>query len=168
MLLTKLYLFILLLGNLAINKYAQVKAYELVAKTTQANLHYSALKKMTTLDGSDTANIRRAFQPVKGKFTVYQFVATYQGTSFRGEGDWTFHDLLTLKTDTKGRILDAYQYTLEWAEPPASSDLFRSTVKNIYLKDQLAISLLKFIRTHYTEEHTDNQLNDLGVLILKK
>lgn len=146
---------------------AQSKEYKLIAKTMRADINYPLLKKMNTLEGSDTALIIKAFQPIKGKFTVYQFVATYQGVSFRGLGEWTFHDLLTLKTDVKGKILDAYHYTLEWAEPPASSDLFKSTVKNIIIKNNLSIDLLQFMRTAYLEDFDTNRLEEKGVLKLK-
>jgi hypothetical protein len=146
---------------------AQAKEYKLIAKTARADINYPLLKKMNTLEGSDTAKISKAFQPIKGKFTVYQFLATYQGVSFRGPGEWTFHDLLTLKTDVKGKILDAYHYTLEWAEPPASSDLFKSSVKNIIIKNNLSIDLLQFMRTAYLEDFDTNRLEDKGVLKLK-
>lgn len=167
MLSLRLSFFMLLHFVLIMEGVAQSKEYKLIAKTMRSDINYPALKKMNTLEGSDTAKIVKAFRPTKGKFTVYQFVATYQGASFRGPGDWTFHDLLTLKTDAKGKILDAYHYTLEWSEPPASSDLFKSSVKNIIIKNNLSIQLLNFTRTAYLQDFDTNRLEDKGVLKLE-
>lgn len=117
--------------------------YRLIAKTDQADINYAAIEQINGLQGP--SQIEPAFQPVKGKSTVYQFKASYPGLSFRGNGYYIFHDVLTLKTDAKNQIVDAYQYTLEWTDTP-TIDLFRNTAKNITLENNLNTAALRLIR----------------------
>jgi hypothetical protein len=77
----------------------------------------------------------------------------------------TFHDILIVKTNSKNEIIDAYQYTLEWAEPELSYDLFRSTIKNQKLTNGLSIEKLKFYRTQ--KNHENEPLDEKGIIRLK-
>jgi hypothetical protein len=81
---------------------------------------------------------------VKGSYTVYKFIIEYQGESAE-RGKMTFHDLLALKTDSTGKILDAYQYTLEWADSPSLA-LLKLGAKDVMLKPGLKLTELKMAR----------------------
>lgn len=51
---------------------------------------------------------------------------------------------MILKVNPKSElIIDGFQYTLEWAEPPAISDLYRVTEKNQKLTDGIGLDSLK-------------------------
>ncbi|HEX2694986.1 MAG TPA: hypothetical protein VHP61_04485 [Acidobacteriota bacterium] len=76
----------------------------------------------------------------RGKFLIYKFVAAYAGTA-AGGGAAEFHDLLALKVGCSDEILDAWQYTLEWADTP-SLDLNRMRKKGLILKKGLEVGTL--------------------------
>jgi hypothetical protein len=139
---------------------AQAKEYKLISRTENADFNYNSL---TFIDTSRTRETRRsAFNPVKGKNTVYVFTATYKGLSFTNT-EKVFHDILIVKTDSKQNVIDAYQYTLEWAELPFSFDLYKATAKGFTLINQLSIKDFKFRRTDYYEE-TDKELKETEIL----
>ena len=77
----------------------------------------------------------------------------------------TSHDILIIKTNLKNEIIDAYQYTLEWAEPQLSYDLFRSTNKNQKLTNGLSIEKLKFYSTQI--DRKKEPLEEKGIVRLK-
>jgi hypothetical protein len=77
-----------------------------------------------------------------------------------------FHDILIVKTDNENKIIDAYQYTLEWAEPPLQNDVYKSSIKNISLTNNMEIKQLKFRRTISWNDN-NKVLNESGVLKLK-
>jgi len=99
--------------------------------------------------------IDNVFKPTKGKFTVYRFLATYQGLSFTNKQK-EFHDILIVKVGSKNKIILAYQYTLEWAESPLETDLYESTCKNTYLTDNLSIDKFIFERPWYYDNKTES------------
>lgn len=76
-----------------------------------------------------------------GKFLIYKFVAAYAGTTAEG-GAAELHDLLVLKVGCGDEILDAWQYTLEWADTP-SLDLNRMRKKGLLFKKGLEIGTLE-------------------------
>jgi hypothetical protein len=129
------------------------KIYKLKKKALHSDFNYS---KLNDIDGSigDTLDLRSLmpiFEPVGGHYVYYQFIATFKGHVFDEVGK-TFHDILIVKTDTADNITDAYQYTLEWAEPPLQYDLYKSSAKNVILKNALDISSLKLIRKDFWDE----------------
>jgi hypothetical protein len=77
----------------------------------------------------------------------------------------TFHDILIIKTNSKNEIVDAFQYTLEWADPSLTYDLFRSKTKYQKLNDGLSIQKLKFHRMSLGNEK--ELLNEKGFLKFK-
>jgi len=81
---------------------------------------------------------------VKGEYTVYKYLIEYVGKSAE-KGESKFHDLLVIKTDSSGKILDAYKYTLEWADSPSLA-LYRMKSKELYLKPDLKINDLGFAK----------------------
>ena len=77
----------------------------------------------------------------------------------------TFHDILIVKTNSQNIILDAFQYTLEWAEPPMSYDLYRSNIKNQKLTNRLSIRKLRLNKKEDGEKA--EFLDEDGLLFLK-
>ena len=140
------------------------KIYTLKKKTANSDFDYSKLKWLDDIT-KDTLNFKPAFEPIGGNYTYYQFIA-----SFKGEGclekEQDFHDILIIKTNQSNKIIDSYQYTLEWAEMPSQFDLYKLSAKDLPLTDNLDISLLKFIRTDYWDEK-DKLLNEGGIIKLK-
>ncbi|MBA3674028.1 MAG: hypothetical protein H0W75_03580 [Chitinophagaceae bacterium] len=147
------------------------KIYILKKKTTNSDFDYSKLKD---IDGNikDTLNIRNLmpiFEPKSGQLNYFQFLATFKGEGYNG-GEAPlikdFHDILIIKTDTDNKIIDAFQYTLEWAEPPLQFDLFKSSADNITLINNLDIRQLKFKRTDsWSDDNKD--LKESGTIQLK-
>ena len=97
-----------------------------------------------------------------------QFISEFNGLSFDGT-EKLFHDYLILKVDpSTNEIIDGYQYTLEWAEPPAVSDLYQLSSFGHILKSDLSLDDLKMklVASEYRIEEKED-LNDNGVLIIK-
>ena len=100
-----------------------------------------------------------------------KFIATFVGYAYvapgdSGENNKTFHDILIIKTNDRNEIVDAYQYTLEWAELPFQYDVFKSKTENLILVDNLDIKLLNLNRTYYWNEK-DKQSKENGIIKLK-
>ena len=144
------------------NTYSQIKQYKLIAKTNNADFDYP---KLNNIDNflNDSSDIRQAFKEIEGDFIVYQFEAEFIGESYKGISEY-FHDILIIKTDVKNLIIDAFQYTLEWNEPPFQYDLYRSTINNFELKNNFELDRLKMSRT-YDKKLTDDYLVDKGIII---
>lgn len=136
---------------------AQPKKYKLIVKQERAEFNYRGLR---LIDTSLRVN-PQIFKPVKGRHTVYTFIATFEGNSYTGRRK-TFHDILIIKTNSRGRIKDAYQYTLEWSEIP-SYDLYKAHAKKLYLTTQTTIAQMRFTRVNSSGKG-DRQLNDDGIL----
>jgi hypothetical protein len=146
----------------SLSLFAQSKEYKFVSKVDNADLSQKAIFSIDTTKTRETR--RNAFNPTKGKYTVYIFIATFKGQSFDNT-EKDFHDLLVLEIDKKKQILEAYQYTLEWAEMPFSYDLYQATAKGVTLTNGLSIAKLKFRKVDYRES-VDSNLDEQGVVIL--
>ena len=143
----------------------EVKKYILKKKSINSDFDYSKL------DNIDQRNKTESFEPVDGNFTYYKFIATFVGYAYvapgdSGENNKTFHDILIIKTNDRNEIVDAYQYTLEWAELPFQYDVFKSKTENLILVDNLDIKLLNLNRTYYWNEK-DKQSKENGIIKLK-
>lgn len=145
---------------------AETKVYKLKKQAVNADFAYPKLRNMlASIEyGVTLPNLMRIFNPVRGKYNYYQFIATFKGEGYRGIDD--FHDILIVKTTEDGKIVDAYHYTLEWAEMPVDVDLYRSSAKNILLEDNLDISQLKF-KSRHSSVFTGNELGEKGTIKLK-
>lgn len=71
------------------------------------------------LDSSNKLDLlNSAFKPVSGQFKTYRFIETYYGESPNYLPDSSvivlLHDVLILIVDNKNRIIDGYQYSLEY------------------------------------------------------
>ncbi len=80
----------------------------------------------------------------KGIYTIYRFVHAYI-SSYHEEpqNKVIFHDFVMIKADARGKILDAYQYTMEWQDSP-SARLLRLGNPWVFLKQGLKLNDLKF------------------------
>jgi hypothetical protein len=152
----------LLIYNL---NFGQEKVYKLISKTKNADIDYKAFKNFDDFEIYENDGLKKAFFPKKGKNDVYVFISEFKGDSFDGTRK-TFHDYLILKVDSKSElIIDGFQYTLEWAEPPAISDLYQVTEKNVKICDGLELESLKMelVKSDYMIDWK-TKLNDKGKL----
>nr|WP_294859793.1 hypothetical protein [uncultured Fluviicola sp.] len=143
------------------------KSYRLVSKSEFSDLNYKLFKQFGSTKIYSGGKIEKAFLPKKGKFTVYVFTSEYMGDSFDGTRK-LFHDKLILKVNPEtNEVMDGFQYTLEWAEPPALSDLYRVQDDSIVLTDKMNLDELQMrLDDEYaTEDYSE--LNDHGILYLK-
>jgi hypothetical protein len=145
----------------------ETKVYILKKQTENSDFNYSKLDDIDVnkMDTLNARNLTPVFEPVNGHFNYYQFLATFKGESYEG-GAKDFHDILIIKTDNENKIIDAYQYTLEWAEPPLQYDVFKSSIKNISLTNNMDIMQLKFMRT-YSWSDDNKEQKESGIIKLK-
>jgi hypothetical protein len=142
--------------------FSQTKEYNLLDKTFSADIHKRLIAVLdTTAPGMRLLD--NVFKPVKGIFTVYRFIATYEGLSFTGKQK-EFHDILIVKTDAKNKIILAYQYTLEWSDVPSETDLYVSTCRDTYLVNNLLVDNFLFERPNYYDKN-DSKLKDSGRVV---
>jgi hypothetical protein len=158
----KYLIIILFFGIINIPVSGQKKEYKLITRTEKADLKKAAI---LSIDTTGTAESRRnAFNPIRGKYTVYVFIAVFRGISYNQQ-EKDFHDILVIKTDRKKKILEAYQYTLEWAEMPFTSDLYQARAKGIILKNGLAVEKMKFLNIDQ-QDGMEKELKEAGILLL--
>jgi hypothetical protein len=82
---------------------------------------------------------------VKGSYTVYKFVREYEGLSGSTDEPAPFHDLLVVKVDDAGVIVDAYKYTLEWTDSPSLA-LYRLGRKGVRFKEDMDVRELQLTK----------------------
>ena len=123
-----------------------VKTYRLAGIVQGADFDLKALREIDSLpvpyppgSGSQVSEIPL----VRGKSLIFKFVAAYPGTSAEG-GTAEFHDLLVLRIGCGDEILDAWQYTREWADAP-SLDLNRMGRKGLVLKKGFDVASLGLV-----------------------
>lgn len=152
-------------SNQNTTSFGEVKKYILIKQVKQSDLNYSELDNIDNLE-LDTFNewdIKSVFEPVSGQYNYYQFIATFIGEGYHFDGPRLFkefHDVLIIKTNDENKILDAYHYTLEWAEPPLQYDVFKSSATDVYLINNMNIGQLKFMRTYDVK----TELKDIGIV----
>ena len=145
--------------------FGQEKIYKLISISENSDINYKAFKNFDNFKIYKKDGLKKAFNPKKGKSNIYVFISEFKGDSFDGKRK-TFHDYLILKVDPKSElIIDGFQYTLEWAEPPAISDLYQVTKKNIKICDGLELETLKMelVESEYMIDWK-TKLNDNGKL----
>lgn len=145
---------------------SSVKSYELKQKTENADIRYADFKNFNKISLSFEEQLK-AFEPKKGRFTVYSFIAKYEDYSkLKGKSDC--EDYIILKTNSKNNlILDGFQFTMGWAEPPSSFDLYKVNQSNIKLTDSLDIKILQFLGVENANPEESKYLNEEGRLQLK-
>tara|TARA_B100000787_G_scaffold165971_1_gene150543 strand:+ start:557 stop:1051 length:495 start_codon:yes stop_codon:yes gene_type:complete len=145
--------------------FGQEKVYKLISKTENSDINYKAFKNFDDFKIYKNDGLKKAFIPKKGKNDIYVFISEFKGDSFDGTSKF-FHDYLILKVDSKSElIIDGFQYTLEWAEPPAISDLYRVTEKKIKISNGLNLDALKMelVEQEYISDWR-KELKDKGIL----
>lgn len=152
-------------SNLNTTSFGEVKKYILIKQVKQSDFNYSELDNIDKreLDTFNEWDIKSVFEPVSGQYNYYQFIATYIGEGYRFDGPRLFkefHDVLIIKTNDENKILDAYHYTLEWAEPPLQYDVFKSSATDVYLINNMTIGQLKLMRTYDVK----TELKDVGIV----
>src|SRR5450631_2539829 len=130
-------LFIVSLFLISLNSFSQSKKYLLYDKIVSADINKNIILMLYRISPGISL-LNKVFEPIKGKYTVYRFIAKYIGMSFTDQQK-EFHDLIIVKTDSKSEIIEAYQYTLEWADSP-DVDLYTSSCRKLYLTDSMNIS----------------------------
>lgn len=108
--------------QLIVNHSIGQNAYMLYDVHSASDLNYNALN---SFNASPSAMLDSVFNPLPGKFKVYRFIEANWGYAKDADSVSIFRNILIIKTDQSDKIVDAYQYTLDWAEPPLSCDLFR-------------------------------------------
>jgi hypothetical protein len=119
--------------------------YTLTAVIRNADLDYTMLNNIDNItppfpDGS-TYQIGD-IGTVKGTYTVYKFMREFKGRSKFSASPVTLHDLLAVKVDTAGVIVDAYKYTLEWTDSPSLA-LYRLGRKGVRFKTNIDVNELQ-------------------------
>ncbi len=138
----------------------QQKVYKLVDKTVAADIKKNILAILDTIHPRYSM-MDNAFKPAAGKYTVYRFLATYQGISYTDKQK-AFHDILIVKTNNQNKVIGAYQYTLEWADSPFA-DLYERTARGLYLDDNMPVDNFTFKR-RWDADKNDQALKDSGVV----
>lgn len=145
--------------------FCQSKNYNLQEKATNSDINYNLFELFSESKIYENNGMKKAFSPTTGDYTVYTFIAEYKDLSFTGTKK-LFHDYLILKVEPKtGKILDGFQYTLEWSEPPAISDLYQVTKREITLVDKLSLDSLdmRIVKSNYSQGRK-TQLADHGII----
>jgi len=152
-------------------KLNATQIYVLKKVTENSDFNYPKLENIDShkIDTLNIRNLMPVFEPVSGHYKYYQFLSTFVAEAYNADGPplfQEFHDILIIKTDKENKIIDAYQYTLEWAEPPLQYDVFKSSAKGITLTNNLDISELKLIRT-YSWSEDNKEMTEGGIIKLK-
>ncbi|OAQ42378.1 hypothetical protein A5893_04515 [Pedobacter psychrophilus] len=128
------------------------KVYVLKKKALNADFDTTRLFKIDSIKKT-CSTIKNIFEPINGVYNYYQFISTHLGRKLVFPGEnlkdslMIGHDILIIKTDNENKIIDAFQYTLEWGEYPLQSDLYRSTINGLKIKNHLKIEQFKFVST---------------------
>jgi len=143
----------------------ETQEYILKKKSINSDFDYSKL------DNIDNYKKAESFEPINGRYTYYQFISTFKGQAYVAPGDSgdrikIFHDILIIKTNENDEVVDAYQFTLEWAEKPYQYEVYKSNVENLILTDNLDIKLLNLNRTEYWNDK-DKLFKGNGVIKIK-
>ncbi|WP_426790723.1 hypothetical protein [Sphingobacterium sp. WOUb80] len=143
------------------------KTYVLVANKINTDFNY---KLLDDFENSFSALIKEnnsrelVFNPVNGKYHYYKFIATYKARGISPESDsakpeQTFHNILIIKTDDQQKIVDGYEFVLEWNEKPLSYPLFRMKATDLTLQEGLSLRQLNLQRvTDNTDFDSDGKI----------
>lgn len=142
------------------------KNYLVVDSSYNSDFNYKMLNAMDSLIEASRKwpDADRFFLPVPGKYKYYRFNARFKGVSYDNSIK-DFNDVLIIKTDSVNTIIDAYQYTLEWAEYPFTTDLYRISNNAVRLVDKLNVDSLRMGKI--TDYENGKLLKDNGIIFLK-
>lgn len=154
------------------SKMGAAKLYKLKKQAKNADFPDSTLKDFDQhmMDASPVHDVTTMFDPVQGAFEYYQFIAAFRGEGKNGLGPdkEEFYDILLVKTDKERKIVDAYQYTLNWAEPPLQADVYRSSKNGEKLVNGYDVSRLGLVRTYVEEGDTSKPIQEGGLILLPR
>ncbi len=120
--------------------------YRLTETLSDRDFDYAWLGDIDSVTPPYPANGNHQIGDLKtnsGEYTIYKFIREYRPESWPAESPEKLHDLLMIKADGQGNILDAYHYTLEWSDSP-SLDLYGMSAKGLSLKRELTIADFEF------------------------
>ena len=142
------------------------KNYLVVDSSFNSDFNYKMLNAMDSLIEASRKwpDADRFFLPVAGKYKYYRFNARFKGVSYDNSIK-DFNDVLIIKTDSVNTIIDAYQYTLEWAEYPFTTDLYRISKNGVRLVDKLTLDSLGMEKI--ADYENGKLLDDSGIIYLK-
>lgn len=152
-------------------KLGAPKLYKLKKQARNADFPDSTLKDLDQhlIDASPVHDVTTVFDPIEGTFNYYQFTAAYRGEGYNVLGpEENFYDILIVKTDKANKIVDAYQHTLNWAEPPLQADLYRSSKNGEKLVNGFDVSRLGLVRTYVVEGDTSKPIQEGGIILLSR
>ena len=149
------------------------QCYNLVSVKKNSDINYLTIKNINSFSAVYN-EIFEAFKPIKGTFTVYTFIKEFEGTSkqyFESENPDTLiklHNIIIVKTNEKGEILDAFHYLMENCEVPGQPHLFRTFAIEKNIMDIKTLADLEFmleyeVYSNCQEEFTriENETNKL-------
>lgn len=120
------------------------QTYKLLDKYENSDFNYPAIDSIDFVDkGLDMLN--NVFNPIKGDFTIYRFITKDYGILF-GEYKSDLNNLIILKVNSKGDIIDGFQYFLQNPQMPSKCYLYRVTTKKIKIQKCFSVSKLKLKR----------------------
>ena len=120
------------------------RRFRLITVVKNADLDYDMINKIDRITPPFPEGGKYQIGDIKtvmGAFTVYKFLAEYEGLSAFADNPATFHDLLVVKVDDAGVIIDACKYTLEWTDSPSLA-LYRLGKKGVRFREDIDVSEL--------------------------
>ncbi|MFC3352414.1 hypothetical protein [Sphingobacterium zeae] len=147
------------------------KTYILVANKINTDFNYKMLDnfEQSFSELIKENNSRESiFNPINGKYHYYKFVATYKARGISADSDsvkpeQTFHNILIIKTDDQQKIVDGYEFVLEWNEKPLSYPLFRMKASDLILQEGLSLKQLNLKRvTDNSDFDSDGKIKLAG------
>jgi hypothetical protein len=142
------------------------KHYFLIDSFLNADFNYYNIDRIDSFSILGIDSVRKVFNQTIGHYTVFQFIAEFNGLSY-GNIIKTFHDILIIKISQDRKIIDAFQYTLEWREMPVSYDLYGLSKDSITLKDKMELNNLEMVAKR--ERYNDvERLTDNGIVHLNR
>lgn len=154
------------------SKMGAPKFYKLKKQAKNADFNNPMLKELDRfmIDAGYVHDLTTMFDPVEGTFQYFQFIAAFRGEGKNGIGpdNTEFYDILLVKTDKERKIVDAYQYTLNWAEPPLQADVYRSSKNGEKLVNGYDVSRLGLVRTYVEEGDTSKPIQEGGLILLPR
>jgi hypothetical protein len=142
------------------------KHYFLIDSFPNADFNYSNIDRIDSFSTIAIDSVRSVFNPIIGQFTVFQFIAEFNGLAY-GNVIETFHDVLIIKINQDRKIIDAFQYTLEWGEMPVSYDLYELSKDSITLEDKMELNRLEMVAKRELYNDVDRLL-DSGLVHLNR
>jgi hypothetical protein len=121
--------------------------YRLLDSFEHADLNYNQIDSINSIGGG-IAMLDSVFNVVPGKYTIYRFMTYDRGILF-DDFESDINELIILKVNSTGRIVDGYYYLLQTPEMPLSCFLYKITQKR-RKKDVIKIDSLKFKRVNTT------------------